>query len=64
MKCVRCGSSPKTIDWYGDQLVGCNVWRGGQFVIQLSDEDLEAIAEAPQPDLPNSSGSFLSRESA
>jgi hypothetical protein len=44
--CDRCNSPLMEIDHYGDRLTGClkcNVWRGKQLVIQLPDEDLEAL---------------------
>ena len=44
--CLRCGSPFKEIDYYGDRLTGCikcNVWEGKQLLIQLQEEDLEAL---------------------
>jgi uncharacterized Zn finger protein (UPF0148 family) len=44
--CDRCGSPLIEIDHYGDRLTGClkcNVWRGKQLVIQLPEEELEAL---------------------
>jgi hypothetical protein len=42
----RCDQPLIEIDHYGDRLTGClkcNVWRGIQLVIQLPEEDLEAL---------------------
>ena len=47
-KCDRCKRPLTEIDYYGDCLVGCvecNVWRGNQLEVKLSEEDLMALKE-------------------
>jgi hypothetical protein len=44
--CDRCGAPLMEIDHYGEPLtgcLGCNIWRGKQLVIQLPEEDVQAL---------------------